>query len=176
MIDRGPFARALVLSLAIASCGSPGSPGPSRQSASPPPSEPAATGNVPTESAAPTFQLGVQAITPKKSLLTVFSWKESSRLPPPPSGAAWYEADVEFCLAPQIQSAVGVESIRGELAVELASGTIVTPDTSAASPAEVFSDAGRTIVAKDCLRGALPFAIPTDDPAEYVGLFRAFWM
>ncbi|MEO5704291.1 MAG: hypothetical protein ABIZ52_01810 [Candidatus Limnocylindrales bacterium] len=180
MRARRPFALATVLSLVIASCGNQASPvAPSHPDATPTaaPSAAFSPSIAPTESAGtPILQLGVQAVTPRQSLLTVFGWKPSGRSSAPPSGAMWYEADVEFCLAPQIQSAVPVETIRDELAAELVSGTIVTPDVFARSPAEVFSDTGRQIVAEECLRGALPFAIPTDDPARYVGLFRAVWM
>ena len=173
MFARAPFALASVIAVVIAGCGNSSPPSAAPPSAAPPSASPPTSASVPpSRTGTEVLTLGESAITQRESQLTFFAWKPSGRAPAPPSGEAWYEADVEFCMAPQIQSAVPVVTILPEFGVELASGTLVRPEESAASPNEAFAQEGRTIVARECVRGAVVFAVPTDDPARHAGYFR----
>ena len=119
-----------------------------------------ATASSPDASAAVTVDLGAVGTTPRGSLVTVHSFGPSDRSPEPPAGAAWYEADLEWCLPPTIVSQVTVGNLRYELGLLLDDNTTIEPEANADGPDEVYASEG-SFGANDCVRGPLVFAVPT---------------
>ena len=77
------------------------------------------------------------------SLVTVHSFGPSDRSPKPPAGAAWYEADLEWCLPPTIVSQVTVGNIRYELGLLLDDDTTIEPEANADGPDEIYASGGK---------------------------------
>jgi hypothetical protein len=146
---------ALALSVSMGACNGasvPPSPvGPSidpsvAASASPAPATavpPSASTSSPEASAAVTVDLGAVGTTPRGSLVTVHSFGPSDRSPEPPAGAAWYEADLEWCLPPTIVSQVTVGNIRYELGLLLDDDTTIEPEANADGPDEIYASGGK---------------------------------
>lgn len=95
------------------------------------------------------------------------SFGPSDRTPEPPTGSAWLEADVEWCLPETISSDVTVGNIRYELALELSDATTIEPHSDADSPDEVYASDG-TFTGNECVRGALVFAVPAGATPAYL--------
>ncbi len=169
---QSPVALAIVLGTVVIGCAVPAA-SPSG-TAAPDSAAPSVAEPVPSPTVAPgaeILRLGESTRTPRESLMTVYSFGLSDRTTAPPAGTAWYAADIEFCMAPAIESAVSVANLRYEFAVELESKLPLRADSAFGGPNEIYSEPGRTIVADECVRGPVVFAVPDDDPARYVGLF-----
>jgi hypothetical protein len=153
---------ALVASLLVAAC------------AAPPPAEPASSQIAvgPSPQASPVgspIPIDVAATTPRGSKLTVHGSGTSGRTGSAPPGAAWYEVNIEFCLAPSIQGGVPASTIRDELALVLSDGRTIAPDAGPGASDEVFLS-NETMKALDCVRGPLVFAVPLDGIPQYLQL------
>ena len=129
------------------------------------------TGAQPTDDAREVFDLGESALTPRQSRMTVFSFEPIERREDAPSGSRWYAADIEFCLSPDVKSIIPVEDIREEFGMWTVEGEFQRPDSSHDAATDVYTDPKRTMVANDCVRGPVVFAVAGDDPAAQVGLF-----
>ena len=129
------------------------------------------TGAQRTDDAREVFDLGESALTPRQSRMTVFSFKPIERREDAPSGSRWYAADIEFCMSPDVKSIVPIVAVREQFGMQTATGKLQRPDSSHYAATEVYTDPQRTIVANDCVRGPVVFAVPGDDPAAHVGLF-----
>ena len=106
-------------------------------------------------------------VTPRGSRVTVHSFGPSDRSPAPPAASEWHEADVEWCLPDTLVNEVTLGNIRYELALELSDGTTIEPEASAASAEELYASDG-TFKARECVRGALVFAVPTGATPAYL--------
>jgi hypothetical protein len=141
----------------------------STQSVSPSPTDSPAAKTV--REAREVKPFGEAAQTPRGSRMTVFSFEPIDRSKAPPAGSSWYAADIEFCMASNVKSTVPIELIRGDFGMQTESKQLRRPDRAFSAPTEIYSEPGRTIVADECVRGPVAFAVPDDDPARYVGLF-----
>ena len=148
-----------------AGASAPASPAPSigasvPGTASPAPSPPTASPSAPDASAPVIVDFGAVGTTPRGSRVTVHSFGPSDRLPEPPAGSDWLEADLEWCMPPDLINDVTIGNIRYELELELSDDTTIQPESAADSPDEVYASEG-TVSADECVRGALVFAVPT---------------
>jgi hypothetical protein len=170
MIQSRNALAALVASLVVAACvaGPPAEPASSKIAVGPSPQESPAASPATTPAGSP-IPIDVTATTPRGSKLTVHGSGTSGRTGPAPSGAAWYEVDIEFCLAPTIQSGVPASMIRSEFALGLTDGRTIAPDAGPGASDEVFLS-NETLKALDCVRGPLVFAVPLDGIPQYLQL------
>jgi hypothetical protein len=171
-----PIALMLCIAMALPLAACAGATTPSAEPvASPPtsasPSPTDNTGAQRTRDAREVLALGESALTPRHSRMTVYSFKPIERREDAPSGSRWYAADIEFCMSPNVKSIVPIEAIREEFGMQTVTGKLQRPDSSHHAATDVYTDPKRTIVANDCVRGPVVFAVAGDDPAAHVGLF-----
>ena len=129
--------------------------------------------SMPEASAAAPVALGAVGVTPRGSRVTVHSFGPAERSVTAPAGAAWHEADLEWCLPPTIAGDVTLGNIRYELKLEMRDGTTIEPEAEADSPDEVYASDG-TFSANECVRGPLVFAVPTGATPEYLLLVGSY--
>jgi len=172
-------AASLALALALSGCAASATPpgvGPAAAAGPPPASSvsPQPEGASVAESiqnSREVLALGAPALTPRQSRVTVFGFRPADRTVLPPADSRWLAADIEFCMGPTVKSVVPIAIIRDEFGVQTESEQLHRPDAAYGAANEVFSEPGRTLVAEECLRGPVIFAVPIYDPARYVGLF-----
>jgi hypothetical protein len=131
------------------------------------PSTPTTSPSTPGASAPVTVDLGEAGITPLGSRVTVHAFGPSDRSLEPPAGAAWLEADLEWCLPQGMTREVKLGNIRYEVALEMSDGSTIDPEADADSPDEVYASDG-TFRANECVRGPLVFAVPTGATPTYL--------
>jgi hypothetical protein len=178
MVGSRSVLHAILLAAGIAGCAGPTASSSAEATTTPTPeatSSPSSPGSTAPSAGASAeaeiFRLGTSTLTPRNSRMTVYAFGPTDRETSPPDGSAWYAADIEFCLAPQIKSVVPVAELRYEYGVESVGGQLTRPESSLGGPTELFADPDRTMVADECVRGDVVFPVRDDDPAKYVGLF-----
>ncbi len=163
---------AVVIALALAGCAGWDPPFPAAAERShPTTSDLGGTAPQRTRDARDVLALGETALTPRQSRMTVFGFAPTERYAEPPGGSAWHAADIEFCVASNAKRSVPIAEIRAEFGLQTQTEQFQRPDEQFADPSELFAEPKRTLVADECVRAPVVFAVDPDDPAAYVGLF-----